>query len=67
MKPDEEEDATLKASNWELQQIQHIFVNVLLQRSKSPKNAIVGIDVVLADENTGPDIPDYHYAVAVPI
>lgn len=30
MKPDEEKDATLKASNWELQQIQHIFVNVLL-------------------------------------
>lgn len=22
---------------------------------------------MLADENTGPDIPDYHYAVAVPI
>jgi len=21
----------------------------------------------MADENTGPDIPDYHYAVAVPI
>jgi hypothetical protein len=40
---------------------------MLLQRTKNPQNAIVGIDVVLADENLGPELPDNHYAVAVPI
>lgn len=40
---------------------------MLLQRTKNPQNAVVGIDVVLADENLGPDLPDNHYAVAVPI
>lgn len=38
-----------------------------MQRTKNPQNAIVGIDVVLADENLGPDLPDNHFAVAVPI
>ena len=40
---------------------------MLLQRTKNPQNAIVGLDVVLADEVEGPDLPDSHYAVAVPI
>ena len=40
---------------------------MLLQRTKNPQNAIVGIDVILADENLGPDLPDNHFAVAVPI
>ena len=40
---------------------------MLLQRTKSQQNAIVGIDVVLADETVGPDIPESHFAVAVPI
>jgi hypothetical protein len=68
IKPDpEDEHSSLKASRAELALIQHIFVNLLIQRSKSPKSAIVGIDVVMADENTGPEIPDFHFAVAVPI
>jgi hypothetical protein len=40
---------------------------MMLQRSKSTQNAIVGVDVVMADETMGPDIPDSHFAVAVPI
>lgn len=40
---------------------------MLLQRTKNPQNAIVGVDVVLADENLGPDLPDNHFAVAVPV
>lgn len=51
----------------ELEQIRHIYVHALLQRTKNPQNAIVGLDVVLADENLGPDLPENHYAVAVPI
>lgn len=51
----------------ELEQIKHIFVNLLIQRSKNPKNAIVGINVVMIDESAEYDIPENHYAVAVPI
>jgi hypothetical protein len=40
---------------------------MLLQRTKNPQNAIVGIDVVMSDEVIGPDLPDSHFAVAVPI
>lgn len=40
---------------------------MMLQRSKSTQNAIVGLDVVMADETIGPDIPASHFAVAVPI
>ena len=40
---------------------------MLLQRTKNPQNAIVGLDVVLGDETVGPDLPDHHFAVAVPI
>ncbi len=42
-------------------------MNLLLQRTKNSQNAIVGLDVVLADENVGPDLPDNHFAVAIPI
>lgn len=42
-------------------------MNLLVQKTKNPKNAVVGVDVVMADENEGPDIPEHHYAVAVPI
>jgi hypothetical protein len=55
------------ASQAELDAIKHIYVYMLLQRTKNPLNAIVGVDVVLANENLGPDLPDNHYAVAVPI
>ena len=27
----------------------------------------MGLDVVMADENVGPNLPDNHFAVAVPI
>ena len=40
---------------------------MMLQRTKSTQNAIVGLDVVMADETIGPDIPNSHFAVAVPI
>ena len=36
---------------------------MLLQRTKNPQNAIVGLDVVLGDETVGPDLPDNHFAV----
>jgi hypothetical protein len=55
------------ASEAELEAIRHVYVNMLLQRTKNPQNAIVGIDIVLADENLGPELPDNHYAVALPI
>mmetsp|Transcript_9422 Transcript_9422/g.8926 ORF Transcript_9422/g.8926 Transcript_9422/m.8926 type:complete len:159 (-) Transcript_9422:3342-3818(-) len=45
----------------------HTYVNLLLQKTKSSQNAIVGLDVVMADENLGPDLEDNHFAVAVPI
>lgn len=63
-KPNEDE---IQASEAELDAIKHVYVHMLLQRTKNPQNAIVGIDVVLADENLGPDLPDNHFAVAVPI
>lgn len=40
---------------------------MLLQRTKNPQNAIVGVSVVLGDETVGPDLPENHYAVAIPI
>ena len=40
---------------------------MLLQRTKNPQNAIVGLDIVMSDEIVGPDLPDSHFAVAVPI
>jgi hypothetical protein len=55
------------ASQKELDIIQHIYVYMLLQRTKNSQNAIVGLDVVLADETMGPNLPDSHFAVAVPI
>jgi len=42
-------------------------VNLLLQRTKNAQNAIVGLDVVMADEANGPELSDNHFAVAVPI
>ena len=63
---DEEQDDVI-ASQKELEYIQHIYVYMLLQRTKNSQNAIVGIDVVLADEDMGPELPDSHFAVAVPI
>ena len=55
------------ASEGELERIKHVYVNLLMQKTKNSQNAIVGVDVILADENNGPDLPDHHFAVAVPI
>ena len=57
----------IQATEGELEAIKHVYVHMLLQRTKNPQNAIVGVDVVLADENLGPELPDNHFAVAVPI
>ena len=57
----------IQAAETELEAIRHVYVHMLLQRTKNPQNAIVGLDVVLADDNLGPDLPDNHFAVAVPI
>ena len=65
--PPEEEPDEIVATQKELDAINHIYVYMLLQRTKSPANAIVGLEVVMADETIGPDIPDSHFAVAVPI
>jgi hypothetical protein len=69
--PEEEskqaQDDEIQASENELEAIKHVYVHMLLQRTKNPQNAIVGVDVVLADENLGPALPDNHFAVAVPI
>jgi hypothetical protein len=62
-----EPEDEIMATEGELEAIKHIYVNMLLQRTKNPQNAIVGLDVVLADENLGPELSDNHYAVAVPI
>jgi hypothetical protein len=62
--PDEGE---IQATDEELDAIKHVYVHMLLQRTKNPQNAVVGVEVVLADENLGPDLPDNHFAVAVPI
>lgn len=64
---DEEDEQHIQASEAELERIKHVYVNLLLQRTKNSQNAIVGVDVVLADENVGPDLPENHFAVAVPI
>ena len=37
------------------------------KKRKTMKIAIVGIDVILSDEVVGPDLPESHFAVAVPI
>ena len=66
-KPDGDDEDNIIASHKELDLIQHIYVNMLLQRTKNPQNAIVGLEVVLGDETVGPDLPDNHFAVAVPI
>ena len=65
--PEPEDENELVATPEELEQIKHIFINLLMQRSKNPKNAIVGISVVMIDENKDFKIPENHYAVAVPI
>lgn len=64
---DDEEAEKIDATPEELEKIKHIFINLLIQKSKNPKNAIVGIDVALIDESIEYDIPENHYAVAVPI
>jgi len=63
--PAEQEE--IQATQKELDIINHVYVYMMLQRSKSTQNAIVGLDVVMADETIGPDIPNSHFAVAVPI
>ena len=63
--PEEQQEVVATAE--ELEQIKHIFVNLLIQKSKNPKNAIVGLNVVMIDESSNYDIPENHYAVAVPI
>lgn len=55
------------ATDEELGEIRHVFVNILLQRSKNPKNAIIDLDVIMVNENDDSQIPDGYYAVAVPI
>ena len=55
------------ATDEELDEIKHIFVNVLLQRSKNPKNAIVEVDVAMINEDDDSAIPDGYFAVAIPI
>jgi hypothetical protein len=64
---EEEEEQDVIASQKEIDIIQHIYVYMLLQRTKLAQNAIVGLDVVLADETMGPELADSHFAVAVPI
>ena len=66
LKPDEDEDE-ITVTPEELEIIKHIYVNLLIQRSKNPKNAIVGINVAMIDESNDYEIPDDHYTVAVPI
>lgn len=61
------EQEEIQATQKELDIINHVYVYMMLQRSKSTQNAIVGLDVVMADETIGPDIPNSHFAVAVPI
>ena len=55
------------ATDDELEEIRHVFVNVLLQRSKNPKNAIVDLNVIMVDENDDRTIPEGYFAVAIPI
>ena len=64
---DQDAEDEIVASQKELDIIKHIYVSMLLQRTKNPKNAIIGLDVVMADETLGPELPENHYAVAVPI
>ena len=63
----EEDDQVLDATPEELEKIKHIYINLLIQKSKNPKNAIVGLNVTMIDESVDYDIPENHYAVAVPI
>jgi hypothetical protein len=65
--PEAEEEQEFSATPEELEQIKHIYVNLLIQKSKNPKNAIVGLNVSMIDESSEYDIPENHYAVAVPI
>ena len=51
----------------ELEEIRHVFVNILLQHSKNPKNAIVDLNVIMAPENDERSIPNGYFAVTIPI
>lgn len=64
---DEEDDQITDATPEELEAIKHIYINLLIQKSKNPKNAIVGLNIAMIDESIEYDIPENHYAVAVPI
>lgn len=67
VEPEPVEEDGIAVTEEELEAIKHIFVNLLIQRSKNPKNAIVGINVIMIDESNDYEIPENHYAVAVPI
>ena len=64
---DDDDDEPTDATPEELEAIKHIYINLLIQKSKNPKNAIVGLSVAMIDESIEYDIPENHYAVAVPI
>jgi hypothetical protein len=65
--PEKKENNEIIATEEELEIIKHIYVHLLIQRSKNPQNAVVGVDVVMIDESNDYQIPENHYAVAVPI
>lgn len=67
VEPVNDDDQEFSATPEELEQIKHIYVNLLIQRTKNPKNAIVGLNVTMIDESSEYDIPENHYAVAIPI
>lgn len=50
----EEKDVSAAPTKWELEQIKHKYVYLLVKRSMNPDKAIFGIDIVMGHEEHGP-------------
>ena len=51
----------------ELEKVEHQFTYMVIKRTANPKNAIFNIQVVVADEHLGPNLPKSWKCIAVPI
>ncbi len=62
-----QEEKKEMATEWELSQIRHTYVRLIVERSRAPANAVCGLTVTFADPQAGAEVSGRETAVVIPL
>lgn len=66
--PEDPAKANQLGTEAELAQIDHTYIFLCVRYTRDPKEAVVGVDVVLGDQQRGPKVEEKtHYAIPLPL